>query len=49
MAGNYECFSRYVEQGARVFNEHSTLLPDVNCSTWLAARGKSRLGQHGME
>ena len=50
MAGDYDRFSRYMEQGARIFYEQLDIFPqDASCSTWLAARVKSRYGQHGME
>ena len=49
MAGDYDRFSRYMEQGARIFYNSSTSPLDANCSTWLAARARSRYGRRGME
>ena len=48
MAGDYDRFSRYMEQGARIFYEQLDIPPDASCSMWLAARVRLRYGQHGM-
>ena len=40
MSGDYDLFSRYLEQDARVFYENLTFPPAANCWTWLPARAK---------
>jgi hypothetical protein len=38
MAGDYDRFSRYMEQGARIFYEQLDIPPGSSCSMWLAAQ-----------
>ena len=49
MSGDYDRFSRYMEQGARIFTNNSIFRQGASCSMWLAARVRSRYGRHGME
>ena len=49
MAGDYDRFSRYMEQGARIFYEQLDIPADCQLARWwLAARVRSRYGLRGM-
>ena len=49
MAGDYDRFSRYMEQGARIFYEQLDVPADANCSMWLADRVRLRYGRRATE
>ena len=49
MAGDYDRSPAIWSRAHAFSTNNSTFLPDVSCSTWLAARVSSRCGQHAME
>ncbi|HZQ23621.1 MAG TPA: hypothetical protein VFA89_12580 [Terriglobales bacterium] len=49
MAGDYDRFSRYMEQGARIFYEQLDIPAGCQLLDVLAARVRWRYGQRGTE